>query len=283
MKPESDSKKDLFRPIASKFVSASTHLMHGIVSRTDPSTLASELERLNDAVLGQSVNRGISPFSQPADFQRHLLQAADTLSVTTNTTIASNVSNGLVNKSSDQHIETIADAAAALRAGRTTCEALTLKALELAASTQPKLNAFIEIWADKALTFAKQRDQELSQGHDRGDLHGIPLAHKDCFEIIGHAATIGSRAHSPRPSTLNAEVIRRLDLAGSVTIGTLNMNEMVAGPTGQNPIFGDCATQSIPPRSLVGPPAVLALVWRLVFFLAQLAVTREDQSDYPHR
>ncbi len=251
MKPESESKKDLFRPLASKFVSASTDQMHGIVSRTDPNTLAFEVERLNDAVLGQSVDRGISPFSQPADFQRHLLQAADTLSVATKTAIASSVSNRLVNGAMDQHIETIADAAAALRAGRTTCEALTLKALGLAASTQPKLNAFIEIWADKALTLAKQRDQELNRGHDRGDLHGIPLAHKDCFEIIGHAATIGSKAHCPRPSTLNAEVIRRLDLAGSVTIGTLNMNEMVAGPTGQNPIFGDCAN-AIDPTKISG-------------------------------
>ena len=184
MKPESESKKDLFRPLASKFVSASTDQMHGIVSRTDPNTLAFEVERLNDAVLGQSVDRGISPFSQPADFQRHLLQAADTLSVATKTAIASSVSNRLVNGAMDQHIETIADAAAALRAGRTTCEALTLKALGLAASTQPKLNAFIEIWADKALTLAKQRDQELNRGHDRGDLHGIPWRTKTALRSL---------------------------------------------------------------------------------------------------
>jgi len=245
MKPESDSKKEQFRHVASEFVSASTSQMHGIVSRTDASTLASELERLNNAVLSQSVARGISPFSQPADFQRHLIAAADTLTVTTK---AHKVSQ---RNFDSQGLNTITEAAAALRDGRITCEALTANALALASRTQPTLNAFIEIWADKALAQAKKCDQELSSGHDRGVLHGIPLAHKDCFEMIGHAATIGSKAHSPQPSSRDAEIIQRLEAAGSVNIGTLNMNEMVAGPTGQNPIFGDCAN-AIDPTKISG-------------------------------
>jgi aspartyl-tRNA(Asn)/glutamyl-tRNA(Gln) amidotransferase subunit A len=248
MKPESDSKKEQFRHIASDFVSASTSQMHGIVSRTDPNTVASELDRLNNAVLSQSVARGISPFSQPADFQRYLLEAADNHTVTTKAATPSRLGNLSQRDFDIQDLNTITEAAAALRDGRITCEALTANALALAAKTQPTLNAFIEIWADKALSQAKKCDQELSSGHDRGVLHGIPLAHKDCFEIIGHAATIGSKAHSPQPSLRDAEIIQRLDEAGSVTIGTLNMNEMVAGPTGQNPIFGDCANAIDPTR-----------------------------------
>jgi len=251
MNQETDHKKDQFRKVAAQFVSESTDRMHGIASRTDPNTLASELERLNDAVLNQSVTRGISPFSQPADFQRHLLSAADALKVRGKASTTARHNSEPAISLDDQRHQTITDVAAALRGGRITCEALALKALELALSTQPTLNAFIEIWADKALKTAKKRDQELRDGRDWGDLHGVPLAHKDCFEIIGHAATIGSKAHSPQSSSTDAEVIQRLDAAGAVNIGTLNMNEMVAGPTGQNPIFGDCAN-AIDPSKIAG-------------------------------
>ena len=82
----------------------------------------------------------------------------------------------------------------------------------------------------------------------RGPLHGIPLAHKDCFEIVGHAATIGSRARQPVLAEQNAYVINRLNEAGAVNVGALNLNEMVAGPTGQNPTFGDCCNALDPSR-----------------------------------
>lgn len=136
--------------------------------------------------------------------------------------------------------QSLADISQALRIGDVTSESLTAMALDKAASLQPKLNAFIEIWGDHALEQARACDRELSAGSWRGPLHGVPLAHKDCFEHIGRAMTVGSQATPAMLPDRNATVIERLNQAGAVDIGALNLSEMVAGPTGQNPYFGDC-------------------------------------------
>jgi aspartyl-tRNA(Asn)/glutamyl-tRNA(Gln) amidotransferase subunit A len=142
----------------------------------------------------------------------------------------------------------IAAAAAALRAGAFTSETLTQAALQRAASAQPVLNAFIEIRADAALAEARERDREAAAGRWRGPLHGIPLAHKDCFERAGRPMTVGSKVLEPVAGQRTATALDRLDAAGAVDLGPLNMNEMVAGPTGQNPHFGDCRNSRAPSR-----------------------------------
>lgn len=146
---------------------------------------------------------------------------------------------------------TLADAARALRRREITSEQLTLQALERASATQPTLNSFIAIWADQALAQARACDRDMAAGHDRGPLHGIPLAHKDCFLQAGHAMTVGSHAMPPQVATASAAAIERLDAAGAVNLGALNLNEMVAGPTGQNPYYGDCAN-ALDPRRISG-------------------------------
>jgi aspartyl-tRNA(Asn)/glutamyl-tRNA(Gln) amidotransferase subunit A len=134
----------------------------------------------------------------------------------------------------------IARVATALRAGELTSEALTAAALDRSRAEQPRLNAFIEIRAGESLQQARERDREGARGQWRGPVHGIPLAHKDCFEREGHAMTVGSRVLESQPARRTATVLQRLDAAGAVDVGALNMNEMVAGPTGQNPHWGDC-------------------------------------------
>ena len=142
----------------------------------------------------------------------------------------------------------IARVAAALREGAFTSEALTAAALDEARAQQPRLNAFIEIRADQALAQARARDAEAARGQWRGPLHGIPLAHKDCFEREGQPTTVGSRVLPAQPGRHTASALRRLDEAGAVDLGPLHLNEMVAGPTGQNPHFGDCGNSIDPSR-----------------------------------
>jgi aspartyl-tRNA(Asn)/glutamyl-tRNA(Gln) amidotransferase subunit A len=143
---------------------------------------------------------------------------------------------------------TLAQVARQLQSGEVSAETLTAHAIERAIECQPALNAFIEIWADKAMAQARALDLERDRGHVRGLPHGIPLAHKDCFDIKDHAATIGSKARPAVPAHRDAPVIHLLKEAGSVTVGTLNLNEMVAGPTGQNLLFGNCCNALDPSR-----------------------------------
>ena len=136
--------------------------------------------------------------------------------------------------------QSIASIGLALRQGDLSCVALTERALARAAQVEPELNAFIEIAKDRALEQAKTLDREAARGHWRGPLHGIPLAHKDCFERLGLPTTVGSKVTGTAPGKHTATTLTLLEQAGAVDLGPLNMNEMVAGPTGQNPHFGDC-------------------------------------------
>ncbi len=135
-----------------------------------------------------------------------------------------------------------------IRAREISCVEATEAALTRAQATQPATNAFLAFFEEKARVRAKALDAELDAGHWRGPLHGIPLAHKDCLERTDEPMTVGSRVFDPTPGQRDATVLMRLDAAGAVDIGRLQLNEMVAGPTGQNPHFGDCRNPWDPTR-----------------------------------
>lgn len=232
-----------FKETTTAFVAAATTHLHGIASRTDPATVAAEVDRLNGSVRASAGS--ISPYAQPADYRQALQQHADA----TNAARVETPADGSMRPADGSgQTMTLAEAARKIANGEFSAESLTAQALARARESQPTLNAFIEIWADKAMAQARAADAELARGTLHGPLHGIPLAHKDCFEIQGHAATIGSRARPLVQATTDARAIQQLNDAGAITLGVLNLNEMVAGPTGQNPAFGDCCNALDPSR-----------------------------------
>ncbi len=143
----------------------------------------------------------------------------------------------------------LAEIAAAIRARQVSSLEVTLAAIEQAEAAQPLTNAFVEIFADRALDQARALDAELRAGRIRGPLHGVPLAHKDCFERAGAVMGVGSKLLADSaPGTRDATALVKLEAAGAVDLGRLNMNEFVAGPTGQNPHLGDCRNAWDPDR-----------------------------------
>ncbi len=244
MTTNSEHAQENFLSLVGEYIADSSVNMHGITSRTDPKILATEAIRLNRQAR-QATDAGINPFFQPTGFQGVLKREADVLRLGVKPLIQHDAKHS---QKQFNDLPTLVDTAKLLRDGKVTCTELTQEAVKRALQTQPSLNAFLEIWAEKALETAHHRDKELQAGHDRGLLHGIPLAHKDCFNIVGHAATIGSKARLSEPSQDNARVIEMLEQQGAINIGTLNLSEMVAGPTGQNPIFGDCCNAHDPNR-----------------------------------
>ncbi len=137
----------------------------------------------------------------------------------------------------------------ALRRGELTCVALAQAALQRIEALQPRLNAFITVTADAALARAAALDRELLAGSDRGALHGIPLAYKDCFDTAGVRTTVGSRYFDARVPDIDAQVIARLAAAGAVMVGKTNMNEFAAGTSGKNVFYGDVRTPWAPEHS----------------------------------
>jgi aspartyl-tRNA(Asn)/glutamyl-tRNA(Gln) amidotransferase subunit A len=103
---------------------------------------------------------------------------------------------------------------------------------------QPAINAFIRIDEESALRQAAECDAELAAGRRRGPLHGVPLAHKDLLYREGKVTTGGSKILRDTVAGTTSTLLERLDAAGAVDLGTLNMSEFAAGPTGHNIHYG---------------------------------------------
>ena len=157
---------------------------------------------------------------------------------------------------------TIAEAAAAIRARRISCRELTETALQRARELQPVLNAFITLTEDHALARASHLDTDLAKGRDLGPLHGLPVAHKDCYYTRGVRTTDGSRLFADFVPDHDAAVVERLHAAGAVSLGKLNMHELAYGITSQNAHYGGVRnpwrTDTIPGGSSGGSGAAVA-------------------------
>ena len=124
------------------------------------------------------------------------------------------------------------------------------------------LNCLARLFAEKALDEAKKADQELASGNSCGPLHGVPLVHKDMFYRTGQISACGSKICRNYIPEVTATVLRKLDQAGALDIGRLNMVEFAYGLTGHNEITGDVRNpwnpEYIPGGSSSGPAAAVA-------------------------
>ena len=103
----------------------------------------------------------------------------------------------------------------------------------------PSLNCLARLFPEQALAEAKLADQELSSGNVRGPLHGVPLTHKDMFFRKGKISACGSKIYENYVPDVTATALIKLDKAGALDIGRLNMVEFAYGLTGHNEITGD--------------------------------------------
>lgn len=131
--------------------------------------------------------------------------------------------------------------AAAVKSGAVTAEALVRAALSRIAAYDNQLNSFTEVLSDQAIAQAQAIDRQLAQGEDPGPLAGVPFAVKNLFDIAGIATLAGAKLNGDRPvATENAIAIRKLQQAGAVLVGALNMDEYAYGFVTENSHYGAC-------------------------------------------
>ena len=94
---------------------------------------------------------------------------------------------------------------------------------------QPRTNAFLRVYREKALAQAKAMDAELSAGRRRGPLHGVPIAVKDHSNTEGVATASGLEIHRCYLPSRDSTVVARLKQAGAVILGKLQMTEGAYG------------------------------------------------------
>ncbi len=93
----------------------------------------------------------------------------------------------------------------------------------------PSLNAFITIAADHARARARQADAEIRRGAYLGPLHGVPYAVKDIVATRGVPTTNGSRVTPTWMADVESTITSRLNAAGAILIGKLNLREFATG------------------------------------------------------
>ena len=107
--------------------------------------------------------------------------------------------------------------------------------LERIPKIDSQLNSFITVTADRAFADARQAEQEIVAGKYRGPMHGIPIAIKDQVYTKGILTTGGSTLLKTFVPDEDATVMSKLDDAGAVLLGKLNMSEFAMGDAFEHP------------------------------------------------
>jgi aspartyl-tRNA(Asn)/glutamyl-tRNA(Gln) amidotransferase subunit A len=123
----------------------------------------------------------------------------------------------------------IRELAAELRSGSVSSLQLTTYFLDRLQKHGPTFNAVVRLTRDVALEQAKQADEELKRGQDRGPLHGIPYAVKDLLATKGIPTSWGAAPRKDQIIDADASVVSRLRAAGAVLCAKLSMVEMAGG------------------------------------------------------
>jgi aspartyl-tRNA(Asn)/glutamyl-tRNA(Gln) amidotransferase subunit A len=130
------------------------------------------------------------------------------------------------------------EAAAALRERKLSPVELTRMALDRIAADEPKLNAYVRLTEARALAAARQAESEILAGNWRGELHGVPVAVKDLYDMAGLPTTCSSRVRHDHLADADSACVERLERAGAVIVGKTHTHEFAYGivtPTTGNP------------------------------------------------
>ena len=93
----------------------------------------------------------------------------------------------------------------------------------------PQVQAFITITREQALAQAQQSEREIAAGRYRGPLHGFPYAPKDLLATKGIRTTNGSKVTADWTPDYESTVTARLNEAGAILIGKLQLVEFAMG------------------------------------------------------
>src|ERR1700724_1405867 len=104
-----------------------------------------------------------------------------------------------------------------------------------------------------ASALARPVDAAIAAGESVGPLAGVPFAVKNLFDVEGLATRAGSKINRDRkPSPRDATLIERMEAAGAILVGALNMGEYAYDFTGENVHDGPSRNPHDPTRMTGG-------------------------------
>ena len=108
-------------------------------------------------------------------------------------------------------------------------------------ATDGRVNAFTGRSIARARAEAAAVDQRRARGEALPPLAGVPYAVKNLFDIAGEVTLAGSKVERDHaPASADAFLVQRMQAAGAVLVGSLNMDEYAYGFTTENTHYGPC-------------------------------------------
>ncbi|MER7706445.1 Asp-tRNA(Asn)/Glu-tRNA(Gln) amidotransferase subunit GatA [Kitasatospora sp. NPDC097605] len=157
---------------------------------------------------------------------------------------------------------TAADTAAAIAKGEVSAVEVAQAHLDRIEAVDQKVNAFLHVDTEGALSAARVVDEKRAKGEELGPLAGVPLALKDVFTTKGVPTTCGSKILEGWIPPYDATLTSRLKDAGVVILGKTNMDEFAMGSSTENSAYGTTGNpwdlSRIPGGSGGGSAAALA-------------------------
>src|SRR5947207_9507784 len=128
-----------------------------------------------------------------------------------------------------------AEIASAVQGGKLSALSVTEATLARIARHNPILNSFTDVTANRARAKARAIDSAIAAGKNPGPLAGVPFAVKNLFDVQGLSTRAGSKINRELPpSARDASLIERMEAAGAVLVGALNMGEYAYDFSGEN-------------------------------------------------
>jgi AtzE family amidohydrolase len=107
--------------------------------------------------------------------------------------------------------------------------------------TDARVNAFTTKTFARARAEAAAVDLRRAQGEALPPLAGVPYAVKNLFDVAGEVTLAGSKINrSHAAAKADAFLVQRMQTAGAVLVGALNMDEYAYGFTTENTHYGAC-------------------------------------------
>ncbi len=143
--------------------------------------------------------------------------------------------------------------AAGIAAGSFSAREVVDAALARIARRDPTLNAFTAVTAERARAQADSLDAARARGAALGPLAGVPVAVKNLIDVAGLPTLAGSRINrGQEPAPGDATLVVRLEAAGAILLGALNMGEYAYDFTGENAHDGPSRNPHDPARMTGG-------------------------------
>ena len=131
------------------------------------------------------------------------------------------------------------ECAALVRRGDVSAFEVTQALLDRTTAGDRDINSFTTLTVERAQSEARAVDAARARGEDLPPLAGVPYAVKNLFDIKNEITLAGAKLRmGDAPACDDATLIRRLNAAGGVLTGALNMDAYAYGFTTENSYFG---------------------------------------------